>query len=651
MGSKMPSDDLTPTMGYNYLLEGYDFDEQYGDGVVDGARLPEAYGLGGLPDGIVDADDKLAIPEGVERTEEEGFDLTSTDLVADSGLPQPEYQEDEAHTDSVPDVTDFSWLEDAEQDPNRLPSLATNRVIPELVEAWGKRTDGIRRIEAVDRDAAPTETKVSDADLRRVLASAMRKSASGVSVAQIKEEVVQALGHEAARLAKPMKALENEHGLVGNVYLRPSAFPGLLRGKWAKEIKKNYKTARYLIACGQCTACKGGNSSECACNALLGLKVVTAVDWNQAYAHYAPRLEATGRLDRMATVMDKRLALQQAFLRHERNVVPVTRQQFPKDVVPEPEISPEEARRAFAETGPAKREVVDPAKLAAKHQSKKVQAKIGQWVNARLLTEGEARTLLESGGHPDAMLKKAARIITARKESGVYRGDGRLPPMATAKEAFEAMRGQGAELQKRVASQQVPEPEGENVRQVTQMMRWARRQMTEGFAGKGLTDLLRGKFSPRLLSAASKQLTQIRKKHEGLSGRVYVDAAAYASSSGTKGCEEGALIHRANALPTVLAMSRCSSCVSRSQLEDGTMRCQKYNKMLVDAPPVENPLVYQAEQIRLADASDAEITASIFSPSEFDLCNDNLEGFDIDEGPPLSKLSEYTFGGMEWNDE
>lgn len=650
MGSKMPSDDLTPTMGYNYLLEGYDFDEQYGDGVQDGARLPEAYGLGGLPDGIVDTGEKLAIPEGVVPTEEEGFDLTSTDLVADSGLPQPEYQEDEAHTDSVPDVTDFSWLEDAEQDPNRLPSLATNRVIPELVEAWGARTDGIRRIEAVDRDAAPAETKISDEDLRRVLASAMRKSASGVPIEQIKEEVVQALGHDAARLAKPMKALENEHGLVGNVYLRPSAFPGLLQGKWAKEIKKQYKNARYLIACGKCTSCECGDHGECACNALLGLKVVEAVDWNRAYAHYAPRLEATGRLDRTATVMDKRLALQQAFLRHERNMVPVVPQQFPKDVVPEPEISPEEARRVFAESSPPTREVVDPAKLAAKHQSKKVQAKIGQWVRASLLTDAEARLLLASDAHPDAVLKKAARIITARKEEGSYTGDGRLPPMATTEEAFEALRGQGAELQKRVASQQTPEPEGENVRQIPRMLRWARRQMSEGFAGKGLTDLLRGKFSPRLLAAAGEQLNQMRKRHEGLSGRLYVDAAAYASSSGTKGCEEGALIHRANALPAVLAMPRCSSCVSRSALEDGTMRCQKYNKMLVDAAPVENALVYQAEQIRLADASDAEITASIFSPSEFDLRNENLEEFDIDEGPPLSELSEYTFGGMEWND-
>jgi len=650
MGSKMPSDDLTPTMGYKYLLEGYDFDEEYGDGVADGARLPEAYGLGGLPDGIVDTKEKLAIPDGIERLEEEGFDLTSTDLVADSGLPQPEYQEDDAHTDSVPDITDFSWLEDAEQDPNRLPSLATNRVIPELVEAWGARTDGIRRIEAVDRDAAPFEAKVSEADLRRVLASAMRKSASGVPVGQIKEEVVQVLGHEAARLAKPMKALEREHGLVGNVYLRPSAFPGLLQGKWATEIKKQYKHARYLIACGECTSCQAGDHNECACNALLGLRVVKEVDWNKAFDHYAPRLEASGRLDRTATIMDKRLALQQAFLNRERNTTPVTRQQFPKDVVPEPEISSEEARRMFAEAGSAEREVIDPTKLAAKHQSKKVRAKIGQWVNARLLTNDEARSLLESDAHPDAVLQKAARIITARREEGSYRGDGRLPPMATAEEAFEALQGQGAELQKRASAQQMPELEDENVRQVTQMLRWARRQMSEGFAGKDLTDLLKGKFSPRLLAATREQWSQVRKKHEGLSGRVYVDAAAYASSSGTKGCEEGALIHRANALPAVLSMPRCSSCVSRSMLEDGTIRCQKYNKALVDAPPVENPTVFQAEQIRLADASDAEITASIFSPSEFDLRNEMLEDFSIDEGPPLSKLSEYTFGGMEWND-
>lgn len=49
--SSLPADDFTMTDGYNYGLDGFQFDTDYGSGVVDGARLPEVQGLAGLPDG------------------------------------------------------------------------------------------------------------------------------------------------------------------------------------------------------------------------------------------------------------------------------------------------------------------------------------------------------------------------------------------------------------------------------------------------------------------------------------------------------------------------------------------------------------------------------------------------------------------------
>jgi hypothetical protein len=180
---------------------------------------------------------------------------------------------------------------------------------------------------------------------------------------------------------------------------------------------------------------------------------------------------------------------------------------------------------------------------------------------------------------------------------------------------------------------------------VDRLLRWATVQMNEGFAGKDLDHLLKAKFSGELLKTASEPLIQIRRKHEGLAGHLYVDASAYASPTGVTGCDKGALIHRANAIPSVLLMERCSSC--SSNIEGG---CLKYGKPLVSAPPVEDPVRYQKETIHLANSEDSERTSSLFTPSyqqgEFDLQNDNLDGFDYDSLPDHATLNEVLFEGM-----
>lgn len=682
MSSRTPSDDFTPDLGSSFLLPDFEYAEDYNEGVLDEARLPEARGLAELPEGLVqaDEDEPLAVPEGVERDDAEGFDLDALGLVAseaseeldldalgvvaNSGLPQPDTSESvDAETNTVPDIVDFTWLSDATQDPNRLPSLDTNKVIPELVESWGSRTDGITRVEGVRdlqeaqyQESVETDEvklKFSNDELRSVLAAAMRRSASGVGIGQIKQEVLQLLGHEASRIAKPMKALEAEHGLVGNVYIRASAYPGLIHGKWVKHIKKTHKQARYLIACGQCDACRCGDHGACACNAQLGLQAVSKMDWNDAYKQYAPMLAATGRLDRTATVMDKRVALQHAFLRREEAPSLAVEQTFPTHKAPVQSVSREQALQAVANLEAAQREVLtnDDVTLASKR--KKVKARLGHLVRADLLSKAEVQKLLASKAHPDVILKKAKRIITARHKEGEYRGDGRLPSMASDDEAAAALSAHAAEHKARQQAQKAAHVEGESVKQVEKMLRWTRQQMSEGMAGRDLTDLLSARWSGTLIKQATSQLVQIRKKHEGLAGHLYVDAAAYASPQGTSGCEKAASKHRANAVPVVLAMPRCASCTARSQREDGSMFCQKYGKPLVEKPPVEDPDGYQREQLRLANASDAEVTASLFNnpAAEFGLHNDVLDSFDVSEAPETSEISDYMFGGMEWSDE
>jgi len=184
--------------------------------------------------------------------------------------------------------------------------------------------------------------------------------------------------------------------------------------------------------------------------------------------------------------------------------------------------------------------------------------------------------------------------------------------------------------------------------------RWTRQQMTEGTAGSVLTGLLKTKFAPSFLKQAQQVIDQVRAAHEGLSGFAYVDAEAYASPTGSKGCDEGALKHRANQLKFVLAMDRCQSCSFANRLADGTPICQKYNKKLASEIPVENPSEYQAEMLRMADASDAEQTASLFGTTytnDFGLQNSSLDGFGFNETASVEQLSGLFFGGMDIGDE
>jgi len=189
---------------------------------------------------------------------------------------------------------------------------------------------------------------------------------------------------------------------------------------------------------------------------------------------------------------------------------------------------------------------------------------------------------------------------------------------------------------------------------VRKMLRWARLQMTEGVLGKDLTDLISHRFSPTLVQAAQEDLIQIRNAHEGLSGQVYVDTEAYASAEGTSGCDKGARRHRANGIKFALCMPRCGTCKFANKLPDGTSVCQKYNKIMVDEAPVEDAEVYQREALRLANANDAEITASLFNsydPSEFNLSNHTMSSVTIDDAPEYEQLSGLFFGGMDIGSE
>lgn len=174
-------------------------------------------------------------------------------------------------------------------------------------------------------------------------------------------------------------------------------------------------------------------------------------------------------------------------------------------------------------------------------------------------------------------------------------------------------------------------------KEIASMLRWASLKLNEGVVGEEFDTLLQFRYAASIRKAGSAALQELREKHEGLAGHVYVDATSYASKTGTAGCEKGALQHRTNALKYVLAMDRCSTCAFANKLADGTSKCQKYAKQLVSETPIANPDEYRREIIHLANSSDAERTASMFAPAY------NPTDFDLVGGPQVMEDFDYTY--------
>lgn len=683
MSSDTPKGDFTPDFASNYMMDGFDFDSGYGEGPLNKRNAPttsrttgQSYtlsqkGMSALPDGFVTGD----------RQSSDDADLFAgadgTDVGELSGMVREANQ-----------LTDFSWLELAEQDPDRLPKVPNDAVLLGLVEAWGtnRRTDGVEVIPNVVVPPPPrSQVALLPGDhFREVVASAMRKAMFGTPFPVILGDVVAHIGPNMGqmqtdpkfqRFASAIRSIRAEHGILGRLYLRDSAFPGLLSGKWDGEIKKRCASAHYWLT--------RPGSKLAAYQNYLGKKVVTAIPWKEALDHYRPILEGTGR--KLAsgdpkTVLLAALRQQEARSRKEAS--------YTYHTMPVDRVTLEEAWKVFASSPKPSREVFQ--KKEATMTLEQVQVRVARWVTAGALPEASARKILAGDGTPEGKLRKAAEAAAHHTNKSRYAGQGVgvKVPNRPEKTAADAQREQAqveatlAERAKAAADQKAREQAraasllkanarkakyaGEGVgasvhaggiptmdapKDPRPLLRYAMRQMNEGAAGQDLDVLLASRFAQEHIKTAGEQLVQIRRKHEGLAGHVYVAAEVYASPTGTTGCDQGALIHRANQVPSVLAMSRCGSCTSNVE-----GACQKYGKKLVsmDNLPVKDVRGFQKETIRLANADDAERTAAMFNaydPGEFDLQNDVLETFDYDNLPAHQELADVLFQGLVIPDE
>jgi len=621
--SEMPADEMTFTDGSNYGLDGFQFDTPEDEGVLQGARLPETSGLSGLPDGFVQAAAPDLDLNEVADDPDSGFNLREMLSAEEGGPLLSAGQQREAS------LADLDWLDPTQpQDPNRLPKdLVPDRPplnsVPELEEAWGvdRRTDGVHLVPNKDLEAVRYEESLQGgphsglpgnkaaAALRR----AVRLAHYGVPMQDIKRDLVAQLGHGARRLRKAVARLDSEWGLLGKVFVRANAFPGLRNGKWVKELKRVARTARYVVTDDEAVATK------------LSMQMVGEVPWGEAVAHYRPRLRAAGF--RVASQGDPKEVLRKALLEGTQVKLPTPAPKPGGAVLAKVSDIPTDG-------GPVR----SSEEQAIARKMKGALSRVAKWVKAGKLSQADASQLFErskeAGMSPEVFLKNAAGLAAAPTEAAAYAGSGvQAHQVQGSSYGSPAL---GTEMQRVV---EAADSGGVRAGEILGLLRWARMQMSEGVAGQELDALLAARFSQPLLTASTEMLGEARGAHEGLAGRLYVDAAAYASASGTSGCEKGSLRHRANALKHVLAMPRCATCASNS---DGV--CQKYNKKLADAAPVEDPKTFQKEALRLTDAPDSVQTAALFDPSEYQLDSDPLSTVELDPNLPAQTLSEVLFG-------
>jgi len=691
--SKLPSDKFTMTDGMNYGLDGFDFDVEAGGGVSERARLPSVRGLAGLPEDLIVPDEASDMPSGVKNADAD-FDLS--EMLEENSLAGLGWLHGEQDPDRLPKNPVDRGIMELEE------AWGVNR-----------RTQGIipnRDKEVADFERSLQEKSASNVDeetLQDVVFRAHRRSAFGHPIESIMKEAVQSLGHNVKLIAEDLQDIKEEHGLAGNVFIYEAAFKGLKNGKWKKALRKKCSTCRYLVSSDQSLS-KFTNlkvvervpwkealsfyRTQLKASGRLAKEGSAKEVLRTAFLSYSQDLspKKTQRSKPVDVRPSERISSQEAreqFSQHKpsRKVLDNSKKNAAAQV-----------RKAQAQlnkwvvNGFLSKEVA--AELMASEDSPHTilrtasalisQTKSGRYSEAQYtrhqsesrknVKEDQASVTSRQAHKQQQRVLKAYRNIKAAIDNGVRgtalitfirrsinREDVRVAsklinPLLQETQAHMSAPQEKAEYKGAVEHRHVPQRKRAKVEvkssRIVKAASWIRRQMTEGWAGRDLTSLIQAKFAPHFLETNKEEIASIRKAHEGLSGHLYVDAEAYASPEGTEGCEKGANIHRANAVPSVMKMARCGGCVFANKC-DGAIVCQKYNKVMTASVPVEDPASYQREMIRMANSSDAEQTASLFAPSydenEFTLHNAALEGFELEDDILNSDLQGIFFGGID----
>lgn len=413
--SGLPSGDITPTKGSNYMMDGYDFDFQYGDGVLDAATHPSVHGISELPEDVIGKQTSSELPQGVQLNKVGGIQWGEDD---ETGF---EYDDIMASN-----VTDLSWLEVDRQDYERLPRNPVDTMIPELVEAWSLNRDksnfrlqsNTQDLEAARYHKEAEDTQVRTARLskvekKRILRMALRQASAGVPLREVIANAEMQAGDRAKDLRSIIAHLKREHGLLGNVYLESQAYTKCATGKWSEQVRKKASTSRYIIASDKCNGCIMAKQGNCS---VFNKKLVPAVDWDEAKKKYAGRF--TSLNIKVANTGDAKADLKKAFKSNSKS----TRRDTDFHIQPHlaDSVSPEKAMDKLASLPQRIRKVIASNIEANKKKQKVVQA-LNKYKTAGLITEKQHGRLMASTANPDVILRTTATFIALNKKASTYK--------------------------------------------------------------------------------------------------------------------------------------------------------------------------------------------------------------------------------------
>lgn len=533
-------------------------------------------------------------------------------------------------------LADFNWLHPNEiQDPNRLPTNPVDKTLEELRYLWKQpTTNGLQPINAealsartgftlsgnnqdlnraryeASLDAQPTLKKTAS-QLRQVVQDSMRKSAAGVSFVEIQRSVLGALGNEAFRVRRPLTKVAQEHGLAGKVFIRALAYPGCHNGKWTQHVQKVASESRYLVGSSKCRACVHNQRGACQ---IFKKRLVASVPWQEALQTYG-QVFATRGINLRELADNPLEALKVAFVTPSWKGMPQTLFPIHHEGVERQEHQllvrrENQMAQAFQQ------------RLAKQEEQARqpVQAFLRSAVNNKLLTPQEAHHVAANSKTVHEARDMTEQIDMHRPRSQKVYADYGMRHRDYNFKQFPSATMESQHID-RIAS-----AAGVTPIEVKTCFDWLAVEMNHGLAGRNLDAALNRSFSPRLLQAAAQDIADLRHKHEGLAGHLYIDAATYGAERGVRGCDEGAAQHRQSGVPYVLKMAACDGCTFKNPHG----MCRKYAKPLVEGFDPAELDAFRSETLRKANGFDYSQAPSLLHPTDRTASDMELQAPTID---------------------
>jgi hypothetical protein len=403
--SSLPSGGYVPTHGSNYGMDGYDFDFQYNDGVLDSAIHPSVRGMSELPSDVIVGPKSSEVPSDIDLTKQAGNLYGMGDILSDN-------------------IVDLSWLDVDHQDLDRLPRNPTDLMIPELAEAWSKSRDknrfhlyqNNRDLEEIKYresvDSAPEKEKLSKKAKKEILRRALRRASDGMPLSEVLKKARREAHPNEEDVRTVLAHVEREYGLLGNVYIHSNAYPMCSNGKGLKSLKKQAKSAAYIVASDKCKGCVLAQAGKCHS---FQKELVHEVNWKKAARKYIPKLKALNK--KASSTGNIKEDLRSAFLSvpdQERHTTNFHIQ--PNHIA---SVSDEEAFSLVQGVTPVYKKLVA-SKMALNKEKKETIEKLKQYKKAGVINNKEFKKLMKSSASPRAIIAAVNQIKLIRKKSSVY---------------------------------------------------------------------------------------------------------------------------------------------------------------------------------------------------------------------------------------